>query len=511
MKAGLGYLFVRAVATTPDKVALIQDATALTYDELDRRANRVARAFQEAGIESGDRVVLLFDNDYRFLECYFGTLRVGAVVVSVNHRLSNETVTYILDHCDGRILVCSASQVDRAAECVGAAGKIERIVALDRSGPGLVSYEDWIAAASWDPPEASCSEDGIAIQAYTAGSTGKPKGCLLSHSGQLWTVAATAPLLSLTPEDRAIVAAPLGHKNATWAIKRLLFVGGSVVLMPAFDPETYLAAIARHGVTCTTGVPAMYQMLLARPELFTRYDTRSVRFCFFGSAQVPSRSQEVIPKYFPNARIRETYGATEAGLLIQPPDGSPGLVPIAGTEVRVIREDRSDCEPDEVGEIAIKNPGVARGYYKNPEATGERIRNGWYYTGDLVRRTSQGRYYVVGRKDDMIITGGENVYPKEVEDILQRHPQVAESCVVPVSHPIKGQVPVAFIVSREPKEVTEPELKAFFLAHGAAFAHPRRVLFVDALPLSAPGKVDRSALRAQAETVVRDANAQVTG
>jgi acyl-CoA synthetase (AMP-forming)/AMP-acid ligase II len=277
-------------------------------------------------------------------------------------------------------------------------------------------------------------------------------------------------------------------------------VGGSVVVLPAFDPEAYLAAVARYRVTVTTGVPAMYQMLMNRKELFARHDTRSVRFCFVGSAQVPYGFHEAIRAYFPNAHVRETYGSTEAGLLVQPPDGSLGLLPVPGNEVRVIRDNGEECAANEAGEIILRNPSVTRGYYKNPEATAERIRNGWYHSGDLVRCTEDGRYFVVGRKDDRINTGGENIYPKEIEDILLRHPKVGDACVVPVSHPIKGQVPVAFVVLRQPNTATESEIKEFYVAYGAPFAHPRRVFFIKKLPLSAPGKVDRNSLRAKAES-----------
>ena len=290
------------------------------------------------------------------------------------------------------------------------------------------------------------------------------------------------------------------------SIKRFLRVGGSAVVLRAFEPEAYLRAIDRNQVTCATGVPAMYQMLVARKDLFARYDTRSVRICFAASGQVPYGLQESMRTHFPNARIQEVYGATEAGFLVQPPDSSSGLVPVPGAEVRIAQEDGRECSVQEVGEILFRNPGVARGYYKNSEVTAERIRDGWYHTGDLVRRTAEGRYFVVGRKDDMIITAGENVYPKEIADILLRHSKVANACVVAVSHSIKGQVPVAFVVLRETDVATESEIKEFYFTHGAAYAHPRKVFFVKELPLSAPGKIDRNLLCAKAESAAGGAS-----
>jgi long-chain acyl-CoA synthetase len=506
MRDGLGYLFDRALATTPDKVAVIQDEILLTFQELDRRANRVGCALRRTDIGRADRVALLFDNDYRFLECYFGVFRTGAVVVPVNHRLSNEAAAYVLEHSDARILVCSPNQINRAVGLRRQVPGLQQIIGLDRTGPGVTAYEVWTGEASGDALNIHVSEDDIAIQAYTAGSTGKPKGCLLSHGGQLWNLDSVLSLLNLTPEDRGVVATPVGHKNATMSIKRFLRVGGSVVILWAFDPEAYLGAIDRNQVTCATGVPAMYQMLVARKDLFSRYDTRSVRICFAASAQVPHGLQESMRAHFPNARMQEIYGATEAGFLVQPPDGSSRLVPVPGAEVRIVREDGGECSVEEVGEILFRNPGVARGYYKNSEVSAERIRDGWYHTGDLVRHTAEGRYFVVGRKDDMIITGGENVYPKEIEDILLRHPKVANVCVVPVSHSIKGQVPVAFVVLREADVATESEIKEFYFVHGAAYAHPRRVFLLKQLPLTTSGKIDRNALRAEAELAVRESS-----
>ncbi|HWU39488.1 MAG TPA: long-chain fatty acid--CoA ligase, partial [Candidatus Acidoferrum sp.] len=370
---------------------------------------------------------------------------------------------------------------------------------LDHAGPGVTAYESWIDEASNGALNLHVSEDDIAIQAYTAGSTGKPKGCLLTHRGQMWNLTSVLSVVQLTAEDRAVVATPFGHKNATMSIKRLLRVGGSVVILRGFDPEAYLAAVDQYHVTCTTGVPAMYQMLAARKELFSRYNTRSVRICFAASAQVPYGLQQSIGRFFPSARLLEIYGATEAGFLVQSLDGRQGLIPVPEAGVRIVRDDGADCSSEEVGEIVFENPGVTRGYYKNADATAERIRNGQYHTGDLARRTEEGRYFVLGRKDDMIITGGENVYPKEIEGILLRHPKVADACVVPVPHSVKGQVPVAYVVLRDAATASESDIKEFYLTHGAPYGHPRRIFFLGELPLSAPGKIDRSSLRAEAE------------
>jgi acyl-CoA synthetase (AMP-forming)/AMP-acid ligase II len=496
-------LFDPALATFPDKAAIIQGETSLSFRELDRRADQLAGALWRDGVGPGVRVALVFDNDYRFLECYFGVLRIGAVVVPVNHRLSNDGISSILENAEAEILLVSASEVSRLRTLRAGLLSSRRVVEIGASGSSVIGYDTWIARASaGSPPRVPISQSDIAIQAYTAGSTGRPKGCLLNHAGQLWNLDNVLSVVGFTSGDRAIVATPLGHKNATMSIKRLLRVGGSVVLLRAFDPKEYLAAVDQFKVTCTTGVPAMYQMLMAQPQLFSRYDTGSVRICFVASAQVPSGLQQAIRAYFPKAHLQEIYGATEAGFLLQALDGAPGLIPIPEAGVRILRDDGSECAADEVGEITFQNPGVTLGYYRNPEITAERLRDGRYHTGDLGRRTANGRYVVLGRKDDMIVTGGENVYPKEVEDVLLRHPAISAACAVPVPHRVKGQVPVAFVVLRDPGDVTEEAIKRFYLAHGAAYAHPRRVFVLPELPLSAPGKIDRNRLRVIAEGAI---------
>jgi len=502
-RQGLGYLFDAALAASPDKVAVIQGDTSLTFRELDQRADRTAAALHRTGLGAGLRVALLIDNDWRFFECYFGALRAGAIVVPINHRLSGEGIASVLADAGVDALFVTPSQASRLPALRDKGVLPGRIVGWEAAAPGLIPYEAWLAEGTGAPPRVPIADDAVAIQAYTAGSTGRPKGCLLSHGGQLWNLDHVLAVVGFTAADRAIVATPCGHKNATMSIKRLLRVGGSVILRRAFDPEDYLAAVARYQVTCTTGVPAIYQMIAARGDLDARYDTRSVRCCFAASAQVPAGLQQTLKALFPKAYLQEIYGATEAGFMLQPPGSGGDLVPIPDAGVQIINDDGTECAVGEVGEITFKNPGVTLGYHRNPELTVERIRGGRYYTGDLGRQNASGCYQVVGRKDDMIITGGENVYPKEVEDLLLRHEAVAAACVVPVAHPIKGQVPVAFVVTRNGQAATEALLKQFALAHGAAYAHPRRVFVLPALPLSAPGKIDRTRLREMAEEAIR--------
>jgi acyl-CoA synthetase (AMP-forming)/AMP-acid ligase II len=249
----------------------------------------------------------------------------------------------------------------------------------------------------------------------------------------------------------------------------------------------------------------MYKMILAEKEALAQHDVSSIRYAVCGSAEVPEELLEDFGRVF-RAPMAESYGLTEGGPVPIVNSrwglrkrGSCGMA-FPGCDVKLVGEDGStEMGPNEVGELVTRNPGLAKGYWKRPEATAERFRDGWLFTGDLMRRDEDGFYYFLGRKDDRINVGGENVYPKEVEDILLRHPQLKDACVVPVQHTVKGAVPVAFVVGRTTGQTSEEDVKAFFLQNGAAYAHPRHVFFLERLPLGGTGKLDRAALRVMAE------------
>jgi acyl-CoA synthetase (AMP-forming)/AMP-acid ligase II len=337
----------------------------------------------------------------------------------------------------------------------------------------------------------------VAIQPYTSGSTGRPKGVLLSHYGQNWSRRILAHTRGTTERDVILVAAPLYHKNALNAIKQGLTAGATLPLLPQFDIERYIHAIGRYRCTVISGVPTMMAMMLTRKDLLAKTDTASVRTIMMGSA--PSSPQLIVDlrAHFPNAEPLVVYGVTEGGPVpLGPhPEGKPRPigslgVPYPGTEAKLV----GGASADE-GELVLKNPGNLLGYHNLPEETAKRLHGGWYYTGDVCRRDRDGFYWFVGRTDDMFVSGGENIFPGEVEAMLQRHPAVHQALVMPFDHELKGQVPYAFVVPRTGASVSEDELKQFALANGPAYQHPRRVFFLDQLPLSGTNKVDREQLR----------------
>jgi acyl-CoA synthetase (AMP-forming)/AMP-acid ligase II len=489
----LGYLFDTALALTPSKPAVYQGDTVLTYAELDARCNRVASALAALGVIAGDRVALLFNNDVRFLETLFGTMRLGAVAVPLNIRMGDEALRYVAEDSEAAVLVASAALAERGRMLAAQIPAIKHVIADGPAADGALAYETVLAAASPNLARRATAFDETCMQPYTSGSTGKPKGVLLTHGGQVWNADILRKALLADDTERALIAVPLYHKNAmAGAVKPFLLAGGSLVILP------------RYQVTYLTGVPAMYKMILAEKAELARHDVTSVRYAVCGSAEVPEELLDEFRRVF-GAPIGESYGLTEGGPvpIVNTRWGlkkrnSCGLA-FPGCDVKLVDETGAEIGVDEVGELVTRNPGLAKGYWKLPEATARKFRDGWLHTGDLMRRDADGYYYFVGRRDDMINVAGENVYPKEVEDILLQHPNLRDACVVPAPHGVKGEVPIAFVVPREAGKTTEDDVRRFFLERGAPYAHPRKVVFLDALPLGGTGKIDRTALKAHAK------------
>ena len=491
--ANFGELPWRGLRLHPDKAAIEQDDLVVTYAELEKRIKRTAAALAGLGIGKGDRVLLLFHNDHRFAECLLGVLRTGAVAVPANVKLGRDPLTYIAEH----------------SESVAAIGHAELVEQIPPLRDTLVldgSYDDLVAAAPEEFATAGVDRDrDEALLMYTSGSTGRPKGVRLSHANKWWQAASAAETMMWKPSDKGLVTGPLYHANALWAcLLPMLYVGGSVVILPGFEPRSALEAIDRYRPTYTSGTPSMYAMLLAERETLARCDVSSIDVLECGSAPVPEELMVELKRTF-GCEVCETYGLTEGGATLISPRwgikklGSTGL-PVPGVEIRIVSpETGGDCAPSEVGELWSRCGANALGYHKAPDATAEKFTaDGWLKTGDLVTADEQGYVYFRGRVDDMISVGGENVYPKEVETILLEHPAVADVCVVPVPHSVKGAAPVAWVVLHAGEDAGDDELKEWFLARGPAYAHPRRVFFLERLPVSGTNKVDRKGLTDEA-------------
>jgi acyl-CoA synthetase (AMP-forming)/AMP-acid ligase II len=454
------------------------------YDALDAGCDAVASALAARGLGPGDRVGILALNRPEYVETLFGAMRAGCVPVPLNVKLAADMLAFIARDAGLRLLF-----VDRVHRVVAPGG----VPMVDFDG----DYERFVKPGSFDAITPGATD--LCLQPYTSGSTGRPKGVLLGHAGQAWQIPTLVRARKLTREDRILVAAPLYHKNALVWAKVGLAAGAALVLLARFDARLYTEAIGRYRVTTLSGVPTMFQLILREREALAAIDRTSVRRVGVGSAPASPALFEALTAAFPNAVATNGYGVTEAGpvMFASHPAGRPrplGSIgyPLEGADVRLVGESADH------GVLHTRNPGVMLGYHNLPEDTARRLRDGWFDTGDICRRDADGFYYFVGRADDMFVCGGENIYPGEVEAMLERHPDILQAAVVPVAHELKGQVPIAFVVPRPGARVTAQQVKEWALAHGPAYQHPRQVAIVTELPLAGTNKIDRAALKARA-------------
>lgn len=495
-RANLGYFFSASVERHPNKVAVIDlhggQERRVTYAVLDERADRVGGLLQARGIRPGERVGMIVGNRVEFLEIFFGAMRAGAIPVAINTRLARDTLRFILDDAE-----CKAAFIDAEAhpDAVAVSASIANRITLD----DYAAERDKSSRLPGPPP---LPENAQAFQPYTSGSTGVPKGAIMTHAGMLWYVAYNQRYWPTTPEDRGLIALPLFHKNAMrGTVKPMLYAGGSFVLMPSYEPRAYLEALAKYRCTYSRGVQAVFTLFLQQREALARLDLSALKGLTIGSAVVTHELMDEVERAIPGARVSESYGLTEGGAPFREPldgrrapRGSPG-VQAPEFEVRLVDPD-GKVRTDE-GELWIRSPYNCLGYHKRPEMTRDRLVDGWLRTGDVFRRDAEGFYYFKTRVDDMFSCGGENIYPKEVEDLLFRHPAVANAVVAPVPHEVKGYVPAALVVLKCGATATADEIKRYCLEQGPAYAHPRFVEIIDEarMPLNGAGKIDRQAAR----------------
>ena len=485
-----------------EKAALIdlsrpEGARTFSHAEIDNASQAVARGLVARGLRRGERVAILSANRMEFLTAYFGTMRAGLVSVPINYKFPNETVDYLLRDADIKLVFADK---DRAASIPSDI----RVVNFDNNGP------DGFEALS-DPGEFESirpTRDEIAMFLYTSGSTGRPKGVPLTHEGHLWVVKVRID----PPPDadhRVLVAAPLYHMNGLAMCKLAVGAHLTIVLMPQFTAAGYVEAIGQYGVTWLTSVPTMLAMVSRERQALASTDLSSVRIARMGSAPVSQKLYEDLREIFPNALITNGYGTTEGGPACYGahPDGlpQPGMsigYPRPDCDARLVDGDNLDADQ---GILQCRNPSVMPGYHNLPEKSAEVLSpDGWYDTGDIMRRDENGFHYFVGRADDMFNCGGENIYPAEVEKMLEKHPDIEQACVVPVADEIKGYKPSAFVVPVRGKTLQEHTVKEYALANGPAYQHPRQVEFLLSLPLTGTNKIDRKALTQRAAQAVRE-------
>ncbi|MFK0284676.1 long-chain fatty acid--CoA ligase [Streptomyces sp. NPDC090499] len=473
--------------THPDRPALRLGDTVVSCRALDRDSARTAGLLRDRGVRPGDRVALMLPNVPEFAVVYYGVLRAGGVVVPMNPLLKSREIRYYLGDSGARTLfawhdfadeaITGARQADAEAVVVGP-GALDELLEGVRPRAGLTDRQD----------------DDTAVILYTSGTTGRPKGAELTHANLDRNCAVAAGgLFRLTPDDVIFGGLPLFHAfGQTCTLNAAVASGACLTLLPRFDAAQALEILDAHGVTVFAGVPTVYSRLVRQPGK-EGYDTSRLRVCLAGGAELPLQVLYDFQAAF-GCVVLEGYGLSETSPVVSvnteqagPRPGSVGT-PIPGVRVRVVDNGR-EVPRGETGEIAVRGHNVMKGYWQRPEETAATIRDGWLYTGDLGRVDRDGYLWIVGRKKDVIIRGGYNVYPREVEDVLYEHPAVADAAVVGIPDPDLGEEVGAAVVLRAGARATAEELRAYVKAQVAAYKYPRKVWIADALPKGPTGKI----------------------
>ncbi|MEO7351968.1 MAG: long-chain fatty acid--CoA ligase [Marmoricola sp.] len=490
----------KAAQKHPDRPALRLDDHVLSYSDLQDGARRVATLLKEKGVGPGDRVGLVLPNVPHFPVLFYGALAVGAVVVPMNPLLKGREVKYYLEDSGASIVFAWKDMAEEAGKGADAVG-IE-CVQVDPAG-----FIDMLAHHEPDQEVVDRADDDTVVLLYTSGTTGQPKGAELTHSNMITNAAVSAEtLVELTEQDVVMGCLPLFHSfGLTCGLNAAVATGACLTLIPRFAAAKALEVVGRDKVTVFEGVPTMYAGML-HVEDASSYDMSSLRTCISGGSAMPVEVMKRFEKTF-DCIVLEGYGLSETSPVasfnqpdIERKPGSIG-VPVRGVEMKLVDDDGKDVEKGEVGEIAIKGENVMKGYWERPEDTSDAIPNGWVLTGDMAKRDDDGYYFIVDRKKDLIIRGGYNVYPREVEEALYEHEAVAEVAVIGIKDDNLGEEVGAAVALKAGHDVDGQELQAFAKKRLAAYKYPRVVWIVDELPKGPTGKILRRQVEApQADT-----------
>jgi long-chain acyl-CoA synthetase len=507
----LAVMLEDSARTVPDRTAVVLGDLRLTYAQVDAMANQVANLLVSRGIGPGDKVALSCPNVPYFPVVYYGILKAGAVVVPLNVLFKAREVAYHLGDSDAKAYFCfeGTPELPMGAEGWAGFGQVEScehffLITADPSGTSALDGPETYAAATADQKptfESVVTEPGdTAVILYTSGTTGQPKGAELTHANIVFNVLICHQFLACSPyqPDVHLVTLPLFHSfGQTVQMNAGFGARATLVLLPRFDAQQALALMQREEVTFFAGVPTMYWGLLGALDDSVDVEriASNLRRAVAGGASLPVEIIKEVKSRF-NVQILEGYGLSETSPVAtfnqldhEPRPGSIGR-PIWGVEVKLIDADWKTIEgADEIGEIAIKGHPIMKGYYNRPDATAEVMRHGWFRTGDLARRDEEGYYYIVDRSKDLIIRGGFNVYPREVEEVLMTHEAVSLAAVVGVPHDSLGEEVKAFVIKQPGSDVTEEGLVGWCKEQMASYKYPRTVEFREALPMTATGKI----------------------
>jgi long-chain acyl-CoA synthetase len=504
MSESLAYNLYAAAQRYPERPALRLGTAVTSYADFDDAAARVAGLLRERGLEPGDRVGIMLPNVPEFPLAYYGVLRAGGVVVPMNVLLKTREVAFYLGDSGAKLIFAwheLAGDAEQGAAEVGTDCIVVEPGAFCRALSGAEPLDHVVDRAA----------DDTAVILYTSGTTGKPKGAQLTHANLAINADVSKQLFALGPDDVILGALPLFHAfGQTCGLNAAVSAGASLALIPRFDAGRALAVVEGAGVTVFEGVPTMYAALLHNPDR-ERFDTGTLRACVSGGAALPVELLRGFERAF-GCVILEGYGLSETSPVacFNHPhrERKPGSIgtPVEGVEMQLVDDHRQAAPTGQVGEIAIRGHNVMKGYWNRPDATADAIDpDGWFYSGDIARVDDDGYYFIVDRKKELIIRGGYNVYPREIEEILYEHPAVLEAAVIGVPHAELGEEVGAAIALKPGAATTESELRDFVKANVAAYKYPRHVWFVDELPKGPTGKILKRAIDAPVATTLTTA------
>jgi len=502
MNINIGEFMTRRALLSPRREGLVCEDVRRSFRELNERANRFANAMMRLGVRCGDRVALLALNEPEYYDMLFGLGKIAAILVPVSYRLAGPEIEYILTDSGARVLVFGKEYTE-TVDSIRSQIPAKDFVAISDDAPEWATpYEALISASSDHEPQIRGGDDDTLTILYTSGTTGRPKGAELTHSYFYWSSVNLTATLGVQIGDRPLVALPLFHIGALAGPPWFVHQGAKTILLRRLDPKRFLELLGEEKVSGFGSVPALLDLLKLVPD-FEQYEWSSVKVILVYAAPVPVT---LIREYeAAGIEVRQLYGLTECntGSVLAAEDafskaGSCGT-PFFHTEVRVVDDNGRDLGPEEKGEVLLRSPNTMKGYWNRPEETAETIKDGWLQTGDIGKMDEQGYLYIMDRKKDMIISGGENIYPAEIEDSLLSHPKVADAAVIGYQHEKWGEGVKAVIVVKTGEELTEEELIEWCQGRIGRFKIPKKVVFADAIPRTPTGKILKRILREQSD------------
>jgi acyl-CoA synthetase (AMP-forming)/AMP-acid ligase II len=508
----VGNILRRSAFNFPDKTALVFQNTRITYGELNRRVNCLANSLLKMGLKKGDRVAGLFHNCPQFFETYFACAKSGGVFVPINNLLKQKELLQIFEYIKPRFLILDGDFVEIAQSDRPELATVEHFIGLQHNDSGrLKAYEDLISQGRSDDPGVNISPGDLVNIFLTSGTTGRPKGAMRTHGHDVTNMMSCAIELGLTRQDRALLLFPFYHITFTDNMRHILLANTIVIRREGnFDPKEILGILATEGITCCQFVPTMINAML-QVENVDAYDLSRFRLLMYAASPMPVELLKKAMKRF-RCQFFQLYGQTETGpctTALRPEnhvlDGSDAEMcklasagrPVVDYELRIVNEDGKDVAVGEVGEIVVRSDAMTVGYWELPEETARTIQDGWLYTGDFGKFDDDKYVYIVDRKNDMIISGGKNIYPREIEEVIYTHQDVLEAAVIGVPDDYWGESVKAFVVLKDGKKATESDIIDLCKENIASYKKPKSVEFVDQLPKSPTGKILKRVIREQ--------------